>query len=100
VSREASDRLKALAGTTDGFRIAELDLRMRGPGEFFGTRQHGLPELKTADLLGDSRILVSARDEAFKIFGEDPQLLKDKNRRIRDAFLTKYKETLELAEVG
>lgn len=100
VSREASERLKALAGTTDGFRIAELDMRMRGPGELFGTRQHGLPELRTADLLGDSRILVSAREEAFKVFDEDPQLLKDKNRRIRDAFLTKYKETLELAEVG
>ena len=100
VSREASARLKALADTTDGFKIAELDLRMRGPGEFFGTRQHGLPELKTADLLGDSRILVSAREEAFKVFQEDPQLLSEKNRRVREVFLSKYKETLELAGVG
>jgi len=99
-SPEARDRLKALAGTTDGFKIAELDLKIRGPGEFFGTRQHGLPELRTADLAGDSRILVSARDEAFRLFKEDPQLLKESSRNVRQVFLSRYKESLELVGAG
>lgn len=100
VSREAKERLEAIAATTDGFEIAETDLRLRGPGEFFGTRQHGLPELRTADLAGDSRVLLEARDEAFSIYGEDPQLLSEKNKTIRKVFLSRYKESLELAGVG
>jgi ATP-dependent DNA helicase RecG len=100
ISREARQRLNAIAGTNDGFKIAELDLRMRGPGEFFGTKQHGLPEVRVADLLGDSRILVSAREEAFRVAQDDPQLLMEKNRVVRKVFFSKYKESLELAGVG
>ncbi len=100
LSREARERLNAMAKTTDGFEIAEMDLRLRGPGEFFGTRQHGLPEMKVADLVVDSKLLVGARDEAFRIVNEDTDLLMEKNRVIRKVFMSKYKESLELARVG
>jgi ATP-dependent DNA helicase RecG len=100
LSPDARERLGEMARTNDGFKIAEMDLRLRGPGEFFGTRQHGLPEMRVADLIGDSRLLVDARDEAFKIAGEDPELLSEKNRLIRKVFLSKYKESLDLARVG
>ena len=56
-SPEAMERLRTLAATTDGFQIAEEDLKLRGPGDFFGRRQHGLPQLKLADLAGDMRLL-------------------------------------------
>ena len=100
LSREARERLNAMAKTNDGFEIAEMDLGLRGPGEFFGTKQHGLPEMKVADLVADSKLLVDARDEAFRIVNEDPNLLMGKNRIVRKVFLSKYKESLELARVG
>ena len=100
LSREARERLNAMAKTNDGFEIAEMDLGLRGPGEFFGTRQHGIPEMKVADLIADSKLLVDARDEAFRIVNEDPDLLMGKNRVIRKVFMSKYKEGLELAGVG
>jgi len=64
---EGEERLKIIARTSDGFKIAEEDLRLRGPGEFFGTRQHGLPELKVANLVGDYALLRLARQDAFAI---------------------------------
>jgi len=100
LSREARERLNAMAKTNDGFEIAEMDLGLRGPGEFFGTKQHGIPEMKVADLEADSELLVDARDEAFRIVNEDPDLLMGKNRIVRKVFLSKYKESLELAGVG
>ncbi|MCE9634411.1 MAG: ATP-dependent DNA helicase RecG [Planctomycetes bacterium] len=71
---ESKARLRAIAGTDDGFVIAEEDLRIRGPGEFVGTRQHGLPELRVADLTTDVRILEQARDDAFALVRADPAL--------------------------
>lgn len=73
-SRDARARLDVLASTDDGFRIAEEDLRIRGPGEFLGTRQHGLPEVKLADLTGDVRLLDEARRDAFEMVRNDPGL--------------------------
>jgi ATP-dependent DNA helicase RecG len=65
LTEEARQRLQAMVETTDGFRIAEADLNIRGPGEFFGTRQHGLPGLRVADLVGDAPLLAQARQDAF-----------------------------------
>jgi ATP-dependent DNA helicase RecG len=100
LSQEAEERLKTMTATNDGFKISEVDLRLRGPGEFFGTRQHGLPELKIADIVTDARLLYQARDWAFKIIGEDPKLTKDENRCIRSTFVRKYKKRFSLVDIG
>ncbi len=71
LTAEAEQRLKAMVETTDGFRIAEADLCIRGPGEFFGTRQHGLPGLRVADLVGDAPLLALARQDAFGLLAGD-----------------------------
>ncbi len=72
-SMEAQQRLRLLQKTTDGFRLAEADLQMRGPGEFFGTRQSGLPDFRVASLL-DTRLIELARSEAARLLEEDPDL--------------------------
>jgi ATP-dependent DNA helicase RecG len=68
------ERLNALAATTDGFEIAEADLRIRGPGEFLGTRQSGMPELRIASLVGSVALLAEAREDAFELVRDDPGL--------------------------
>jgi len=73
-SPEARERMKIMESTNDGFQIAEADLSLRGPGDFFGTRQHGLPELKVANIFADAHLLEQARGEALKILAEDPDL--------------------------
>ena len=77
-------RLKALTDTNDGFRIAEEDLKLRGPGDFFGQRQHGLPELKVADLSCDMRLLDDARQAAKKLLADDPALEKPEHRALKE----------------
>jgi ATP-dependent DNA helicase RecG len=86
--------------TNDGFKIAEVDLQLRGPGEFFGTRQSGLPEFRVADLLRDAPILEDARREAQTIIAEDPELRQSGHRGLRQALLTRWRGKLDLASVG
>jgi len=74
LSEEARARLAVLEATHDGFRIAEEDLRLRGPGEFFGARQHGRWEFRIADLTRDAGVLKEAREDAFALLEEDPKL--------------------------
>ena len=71
---ETRQRLKAMTKTADGFKIAEEDLRLRGPGDFFGLRQHGLPGLRVADLGCDTRLLAEAQSAADGLLAEDPAL--------------------------
>ena len=73
-NEETRERLKVMTKTTDGFRIAEEDLRLRGHGDFFGQRQHGMPGFKIADLAQDIRLLREAQDAAGELLERDPQL--------------------------
>ena len=73
-NEQTRKRLKTLCATTDGFAIAEEDLKLRGPGDFFGARQHGLPQLKLASLEGDMRLLHEAQDAARAVLAQDPDL--------------------------
>jgi len=100
LSQEADKRLKAMTATNDGFKISEMDLKLRGPGEFFGTRQHGLPELKIADIVTDAKLLHQAREWAFRIVGEDAKLTKEENQCIRSTFIRKYKKRFSLVDIG
>ena len=93
---EARRRLEVLQATGDGFKIAEEDLRIRGPGEFFGTRQHGLPELKVADLIADFELLRMARRDAFEIVREDPFLCAPHHQEIRRELRRAYADRLDL----
>jgi ATP-dependent DNA helicase RecG len=97
---EARSRLEIMTQTADGFRIAEEDLRLRGPGQFFGTRQHGLPELRYGDIIADYPLLRLARREAFELVDADPHLACADWRALRRAVLDRYAATLDLAEVG
>ena len=89
-SAEAMTRLRTLASTTDGFRISEEDLKARGPGDFFGNRQHGLPQMKLADLAGDMILLQEAQPAATQWRTQDPSLTDPDNRpvlqRVREMF--------------
>jgi len=99
-SPDARQRLDIMAETQDGFRIAEEDLRLRGPGEFFGTKQHGLPELKIGDIIGDFDILRAARRCAFDIIKKDPTLLDSAHEGVRQRFEETLKDRLDLINVG
>jgi len=74
VSEDARRRLDIMIKTNDGFKIAEEDLDIRGPGEFFGTRQAGMPDLKLANIVRDARLLDTARKEAFALIDKDSEL--------------------------
>ena len=82
---DARERLAALTHIHDGFKIAEEDLRLRGPGDFFGARQHGLPELHIADLGADMDVLKTAQAAAQALLAEDPALVREENRPVRQA---------------
>lgn len=80
---ETKHRLSVICKTNDGFKIADEDLKLRGPGDFLGERQHGLPEMKLASLTDDTKILFEAKNEAEKILSNDKKLEKDENKLIK-----------------
>ena len=91
-SDAARERLRALCATNDGFRIAEEDLRLRGPGDFFGKRQHGLPQLKVADFASDVALLREARQAAQALVESDPELAKPEHRPLRHRVEEMFRE--------
>jgi len=99
-TEEARARLSVIVRTTDGFQIAEEDLRLRGPGEFFGTRQHGLPPLRIADLGRDTQILIQARQDAFDLISRDPRLEAPRLAETRSRLIRLYAENIDLAYTG
>lgn len=82
--------------TNNGFIISEKDLELRGSGEFFGTRQHGLPELKIANLFEDIEMLKSVQSVAIKIMEDDTNLEKEKNMQLRKQIENKFKDRIEI----
>ncbi|WP_250673305.1 ATP-dependent DNA helicase RecG [Paraclostridium ghonii] len=94
-SEVCSQRMSIMEESTDGFKISEKDLEIRGPGEFFGTRQHGLPELKVANIFKHMKILKLAQQEARYIISEDPKLNSYKNEKIKKEIFKKFENRLE-----
>ena len=99
-SAEAAERLKVMEESTDGFVIAERDLEIRGPGEFLGTRQSGLPELAVANLVRDQALLATAQEEARAIVDRDPELQAPEHQRLVRALEERWEGRLKLARVG
>jgi len=95
---EAQARLAIMESTQDGFRIAEEDLRLRGPGEFFGTRQSGLPEFRIADLVRDHAVLELARQDAFALLREQPRL--ESVPALRAEFQRRFRDRMDLLTAG
>ena len=99
-SDEARERIGVLEETNDGFAIAEKDLELRGPGEFLGVRQHGLPRFSVADLGRDSRLLLKARDDAFSFLDSDRALSTAEGRLVNEAIARRFRERGSFMDVG
>ena len=99
-SQESVERMHVMSRTNDGFEIAEADLKLRGPGEFFGTRQSGLPDLRLANLIQDAPLLEAAKTEANRLAQADPGLRQPEHQLLKRLLRTHWKENLELATVG
>src|SRR5438309_11094548 len=101
VSEEAERRLDAMVRTNDGFQIAELDLELRGPGEFFGTRQAGLPSFEVANLIRDRQILEAAKREAAAVLdGPNGEISQQEVKLALRRMRTRWQNTYGLVEVG
>lgn len=99
-TEDAKKRLKALTETVDGFAIAEEDLELRGPGEFFGTHQHGLPEIRFGNIVADMEIMEQARREAFELVRMDPNLSAAEHKTLRGNLRSRFKGQADLIHVG
>ncbi len=100
VSTESQERLKILEATSDGFRIAEEDLRLRGPGEFLGTRQSGLPDFKALDLVHDQKLLHEARQAALELLRADPSLSRAEHRALGQVLERRWMGRLGFLRAG
>jgi ATP-dependent DNA helicase RecG len=99
-SDDTRRRLRIMEETNDGFRIAEEDLAIRGPGEFMGTRQAGLPDFRVASIIRDGRILNDARADAFALIEDDPRLEKPEHLQLRETLLHRWGGRLDLIKTG
>jgi ATP-dependent DNA helicase RecG len=96
----AAERLKVMEREHDGFKIAEADLRLRGPGEFLGTRQSGMGDFRLANLIRDTEILIEARKEAQLYLENDPDLTRPQSAELRQVLLHRWGKRLQLGAVG
>ena len=97
---ESQRRLKIMSETNDGFLISDEDLKMRGPGDYFGKKQHGYMKLKIGNILKDGPIIRVARDAAFSLINKDPFLNNKNNFLIKKQFLKDYKEMIEFIDIS
>jgi len=101
VSEEGERRLDAMVENNDGFKIAELDLELRGPGDFFGTKQAGIPSFRVANLIRDRQLLEAAkREAAFVVGGPNAEISKQEIETALKAMRARWATTYGLAEVG
>ena len=96
----SNQRLKIMENTSDGFLISDEDLKLRGPGDFFGTKQHGYLNSGLINFNNDREIIKRARNLAFKIISEDPKLELQKNKLIKTDFMINYNDMLEFINIG
>ncbi len=96
----ALKRLETMVRTTNGFEIAEVDLEIRGPGEFFGTKQSGLPELQIADVIRDAKMFQTAHDDATELTKADPNLRKPEHTDTRRTFLARFQSAESFLGIG
>lgn len=89
-------RMNVMKATNDGFIISEKDLELRGTGEFFGTKQHGLPEFKIANLFEDMQVLKLVQSIAIEIIGKDPKLEKEENKKLKKLVKNKFQDRIEI----
>jgi len=99
-SYKASIRLQAMIKHNDGFKISEIDLKLRGPGNIFGVEQSGFPELKYADLVTDTEIISKAKDAAFKLIEADPELEFEDSRPVRTKLTENYSESFKYTKIA
>lgn len=99
-SDDAWKRLRVMEETTDGFRISEVDLEIRGPGDFLGTRQAGMPDFRVGSIIMDAKILEEAKSAAFNLIEKDPDLAMPDNSVLRDVLMSRWKGRLEMAGIG
>lgn len=97
---KAAIRLQSMVEHNDGFRIAEIDLKLRGPGDIFGTKQSGFPELKHADLISDSKLILQAKEIAFKLIDKDPGLELPSNQSIKKILINYYSDNIKYANIA
>ncbi|MHC1738760.1 MAG: ATP-dependent DNA helicase RecG [Ignavibacteriaceae bacterium] len=97
---KASIRLRSMAKYLDGFKIAEIDFKLRGPGDIFGIKQSGFPELKFSDITTDTEILIAAKKDAFEIVEKDPHFLMPENQIIKKNLISYYSDNLKYAKIG
>lgn len=97
---DSVSRISAMTRTNDGFALAEEDLRIRGPGEFFGTRQSGLPDFKIANIIRDASLLQLAKSEAALLTKSDPTLMRPEHQVLKAMLQTQWKEQLEMVSIG
>ncbi len=100
VNEQGRERLEAFSKSNDGFELAELDFSLRGPGDLFGTQQHGLPPLRIAEMQRDRELLEEARHEAQQLVAADPGLKHPDHAKLRRQMLVRYGKALELGDVG
>ncbi len=100
LTQEGKLRLEAIVQTTDGFKIAEQDLKIRGPGHYFGRHQHGLNELKMANPITQIEVLEKAREDAIILTKTDPQLSTEEHRLIKETIKKRYPQYLDLILAG
>ena len=99
-SEDARKRLRIMGKTNDGFKIAEEDLAIRGPGEFMGIRQSGLPDFRIANIVRDAKLLNDARREAFSFIADDPRLERPEHSILKEVLIRRWEGRLELARTG